>query len=136
MSSWQIANRVQRRKRRSKQPPLRPSASSRIPGSPIFDNAAGSSRARSTSAAPARSSSRGGGGNTSLVEGLMFSHKPNPIFDTAASNSSRGEDYEVLNLSNARPGSNAANLDAQPMTPVHPFLPSPYQTLAQKCMHR
>ncbi len=54
-----------------------------------------------------RSATGRGGGNTSLAEGLMFSHKPNPIFDTAETTSSRGDDYEVITL--AQPGSRNSN---------------------------
>lgn len=39
----------------------------------------------------------------------MFSHKPNPIFDTNETQSSRGDDYEVINLSNEALGRNGSS---------------------------
>ena len=72
-----------------------------VPAGSMFDNQPSSSRARS-GGAPKPVPTRGG--NTSLAEGLMFSHKPNPIFDTNETQSSRGDDYEVINLSNEAAG--------------------------------
>lgn len=99
--------RMQRRKRREKPAPLRATASTKTPGTPVFTNPlskTSSSRTRATNLPSRTSGGRGGsgGGSSTLAEGLMFSHKPNPIFDTADTNSSRGDDYEVINLSNAR----------------------------------
>lgn len=113
-----------RRKSRSKTPPLRPTASTKSPGSPIFDNQAARSSERQRAAAlQSKASGRGasggrgggsGGGGT-LAEGLMFSHKPNPIFDTNDTNSSRGSDYEVINLTGIKNGSNSS---PENLTPV------------------
>ena len=66
----------------------------------MFESQPGS--ARRSGSPPKPTPTRGG--NTSLAEGLMFSHKPNPIFDTNETQSSRGDDYEVINLSNVGSG--------------------------------
>ena len=100
-----------RRKSRSKTPPLRPTASTKTPGSPVFENQAARSSERQRAAAlQSRGASSGGGGRGggTLAEGLMFSHKPNPIFDTNDTNSSRGSDYEVINLTGIKNGSGSS----------------------------
>lgn len=92
----------QKRKPKQKLPPLRPSASTKTPGQPVFERpaaaAAASSRQRASTEQRPSGRSRGGGSST-LAEGLLFSHRPNPIFDTSnTSSSSRGDDYEVIDL--------------------------------------
>lgn len=102
---------LQRRKGRSKTPPLRPTASTKNPGTPVFENQAARSSERQRAAALQSRGAGGGGGSRgggTLAEGLMFSHKPNPIFDTNDTNSSRGSDYEVINLTGMKNGSGSS----------------------------
>lgn len=87
----------------------------------IFDGQPGTSGGGA--AGPAKpSGSRGG--DASLVEGLMYTFKHNPIFNTDETQSSRGDDYEVINVTNetggatARRGSNASIQGLSGMTQV------------------